>query len=105
MIAFYLTYEVNPSGKVTQRPRCHRYTGMVTFNKTEVWLYGSNGKPVRKRKVTLFDDSHTPPRLIREDYELKDIRKFKYVDLPLTYVDDRGNIVNAKGETLMEGPR
>lgn len=108
MIAFYLTYEYDRKGT------CHgacavRYDGTIIFlsSSTTVLLGESpaRGEHVRRNKVTIFDDSHNPPKLIREDYPMKKLRKFKYLDLPSSYIDDRGNIVNAKGETLMEGPR
>lgn len=105
MIVYFLTYVVNPYGKVTERPKCHRYAGKVTFNKSEVWLYDKNDRPIRKKRVTLFDDTTTPPKLIREDYELKHLRKFKYIQLPQTYIDDHGDIVNTKGEVIFAGPK
>lgn len=107
MIAYYLTYAVNPGGKVTERPKCWRYDGKVTFplsRSTAVWLYDSHDRPFQKRRVTLFDDSHSPPKLIREDYPVKDLRKFKYIELPSLFIDERGNIVNTSGETVMQGP-
>jgi hypothetical protein len=105
MIVYFLTYAVNPSGKVTERPRCHRYEGKVTFSGNEVWLYDSHDRPIRKRRATLFDDSVTPPKLIREDYDLRKLRKFKYVKLPDAFVDSSGDIVNAKGDVIFSGPK
>lgn len=105
MIAYFLTYAVNPSGKITERPRCHTYTGKVTFSGNEVWLYDANDRPIRKRRVTLFDDSQQPPKLIREDYELRKLRKFKYVKLPTSFIDGRGDIVSANGDVIFSGPK
>jgi len=44
----------------------------------------------RKLKATVFDDS-TPPRLIRVDYDLDDLRKIG-AELPATYISTNGSI-------------
>lgn len=105
MIAYFFSYSVSPSGKILERPHCHTYNGKVTFSGNEVWLYDKHDRPIRKRRVTLFDDSCAPPKLIREDYDLKKLRKFKYVALPSSFINASGDIEDAKGEVIMSGPK
>lgn len=105
MIAYFLVYDYDARGKC-HGATAHRYNGTVTFlAESSTVLLGTGSNYVRRNKVTIFDDAHQPPRLIREDYELKKLRKFKYLKLPEQFIDMRGNIVTAKGEVLFAGPK
>lgn len=105
MIVYYLTYDYDAQGKC-HGAKAHRYEGNVTFVAgTSRVLIGTGANYQKRNRATVFDDTFTPPKLIREDYPLKKLRKFKYLELPASYIDDHGNIVSAKGDTLMEGPR
>lgn len=108
MIAFFIIYE-QVSSRVRKRfggrPHAHRHVGNVAFVGAQIHLLREDGSVFcRRRKCTVFDDSVTPPRLIREDYELKDLRKLK-APLPPTYISLNGSIMDLKGNVVMEGPR
>jgi len=111
MIVFFLTYEETSARvrhrreRYSGRPRAHCHTGGVSLVGNQVHLLREDGSVFcRRKKCTLFDDNTTPPRLIREDYEVKFLRKLK-AQLPQSYISFAGDIVNAKGEVIMQGPK
>lgn len=53
---------------------------------------------------TAFDESTTPPTLIRRDWPLGDLRKQGW-KLPPMYFDEIGNIRGANDELIFEGPQ
>ena len=109
MIAFYIVHqEISARRRGNRphawRPRSHQHSGDVLFHNRQVHLLRENGSCfARRSKVTLFDDSQTPPKLIREDYPLKQLAKLK-ARLPEMWIDERGNIITRDGETIMQGP-
>ena len=77
----------------------------MEFTMHEVLLTNWEKLPRKKvlRLFTLFDDSSMPPRLVREDYSLRDLRELG-ARLPKTYIDMTGAIVSDTGEVIMRGP-
>ena len=84
------------------KPKARFHVGDVSIVNNTVYLGLTQVHGLRK--VTMFDDACVPPRLIREDYSIRQLRKMK-AKLPPVYTDMNGNIVNLAGETVMEGPR
>lgn len=95
MIVFYKKRE---SGKIT----IHKYSGAVTFLENGRVVLFDKEKTAPPR-VTIFDDSSTPPGLIKENIELKYLKE-NGAELPDCYIDRRGNIRNSNGELVFEGP-
>lgn len=111
MIVFFITYDEASSrvrhkrDRYSGRPHAHCHKGGVALVGKQVHLLREDGSVFcRKNKCTAFDDSVTPARLFREDYPLKFLRKLK-ADLPPTFIDFTGAMVDLKGNVLMEGPK
>lgn len=105
MIVYFLLYERRHTAMSDySKARAIKHAGGVTFVRHQVHLLREDGSVfARKAKCTVFDDDHTPPKLIREDYPIKQLRKLR-CDLPASYVDSRGDIVNSDGAVILQGP-
>lgn len=100
LIAYYL--DKSSSGYEDQ---VKKFSGDITFSSNNrIFLHTKDFKhsTVRNR-ATIFDDSTTPPTLIREHYEISELIKLG-ADIPPTYIDKQGNIRRKDGEIVMRGP-
>jgi hypothetical protein len=95
MIVYHIEEE---GGKV----KTIKYSGDISLIGASV-VYQNNGRKVKTEKATIFDDTATPPVLIREKVELSELRTLG-ADLPNFYVDNQGNIRNSRGEVIFAGP-
>ena len=103
MIAIFINYD-ETRRKAFVRPRAYVHRGDMAFVRHQVHLLREDGTCfARRAKVTLFDDSVTPPKLIREDYDLKRLRKLK-AKLPPLFTDAQGNIRDLNLNLIMKGP-
>lgn len=75
----------------------HRGQVILSPGKRKVTL----GRRVRT-KVTVIDDTQDPPRILREDHDVRTLRKLG-ANIPTFLIDTNGNLVNAEG-VLFHGP-
>ncbi len=112
MICFWIQKR-SPNGPIMRKLRGVRTTpakacsstGPMEFTMHEVIVPNLEGFPRKKtlRLFTLFDDNFAPPKLVREDYSIEDLRELG-APLPAIYVNTEGSIVNLDGEVIMKGP-
>ena len=138
MICFYLKYYKYHLGEkkpeINRNPRLVRFSGDVIFNKDQkkyVLNPRTFPKRLRKRSFLIFDDSTTPPTLLRDDEsvikrmgmkrELEDtpdrLSYYKlcyYQDQSMIIINPEvlpqfyfsgGNLYDISGNLIMEGPK
>lgn len=104
MKTFYLVYDqhgacgsggYSRNAKHKPLPRAVCVEGKITEKGKSIILPDGT----RKLKATIFDDS-TPPRLIRADYDLDDLRKLG-AELPAAFISLNGSVKRgADGKTI-----
>ena len=101
MIVFYIAYHSGHTPPAT----AHKFTGDISFVGSDILLHDSNTyfSHTRRRKATIFDTSTTPPTLIREDFNLTELRNLGAA-LPDFYIDRQGNMKDKNGEMVFQGP-